>query len=102
MVGVRALVDVCMVLLMTPDVKSAWGMRMVPLLLDSLIFIRMHRSKLGSGPRPTEEGRLSVLEGGVLDHFSIVMVAVIITNRMILCRVHLLMRKVEPGGTSGQ
>ena len=46
MVGVLALVDVCMMLLMTPDVKSARGMRMVPLLLDSLIFIRMHRSKL--------------------------------------------------------
>jgi hypothetical protein len=102
MVGVLALVDVCMVLLMTPDVKSAWGMRMVPLLLDSLIFIRMHRSKLGSGPRPTQEGRLSVLERWVLDHFPIVMVAVIIPNCMILRRVHLLMRKVEPGGTSGQ
>lgn len=102
MVGVLALVNVCMVLLMTTDVKCAWGMRMVPLLLDSLIFIRMHRSKLGSGPRPTEEGRLSVLEGVVLDQFSIFMVAVIITNRMILRRVHLLMWKVEPGGTSGQ
>lgn len=102
MVGILALVDVCMVLLMTPNVKSAWGMRMVPLLLDSLIFIRMHRSKLGSGPRTTQEGRLSVQEGGVLDHFSIVMIAVIITNRMILRRVHLLMWKVEPGGTSGQ
>lgn len=102
MVGVLALVDVCMVLLITPYVKSAWSMRMVPLLLDSLVFIRMHRSKLGSGPRPTQEGRLSVLEGGFWDHFSIVMIAVIITNRMILRRVHLLMRKVEPGCTTGQ
>ena len=92
MVGVLALVDVRMVLLlvMTPDVKAAWGMRMVPLLLDSGIFIRMHKSKLGSGPRPAQEWRLSDLEGGVWDHFSVVMVAMIITDSMILCRVHLL------------
>jgi len=91
-----------MVLVMTSDVETAWGMRMVPLLLDSRIFIRLHWSKLRSGSRPTQEGRLSDLERGVWDHFSMVMVAVIITNRLIMRRVHLLMWKVESRGTTGQ
>ena len=89
-------------LLMTPDVKTAWCMRMVSLLLDARIFIRMHRSKFGDGPRPTQEGRLPCLMRGVWDNFSIVMVVVVIANRLILRRVHLLMREVEPGGTTGQ
>jgi hypothetical protein len=54
MVEIRALVYVCMVLLMTSDDKSGWGMRMISLLLDSRILIMMHRSKLGSGPRPAQ------------------------------------------------
>jgi hypothetical protein len=100
MVGVRALVDVCMVLLMTSDDKSCWGMRMVPLLLDSRILIMMHRSKLGSGPRPAQEGRLPHLDRGIWQNFSIVMVAVIISNSLIMRCVHLLIWKVEPGSTT--